>query len=427
MDIKPRTVAVFLLILGFVYLLVKAFTFYWIIIFMNIVLIFINSVFLFAYLDVKPSARQAARPLPSISVVVPNYNGERTLLRCIEAVKAMGYPGEKEIIVVDDGSKDSSLSILSEIKGIKVIAKEKNAGKAAALNTGIAKAKGELIVTIDSDTFPEKDCLEKMAPCFEGDVGAVTGFVRAYNAEGIIERIQAVEYLVSFGFFQAILSDIDAIYVTPGPMSVYRADVLRKIGGYDEKNITEDMEIALRMRKYGYRIVTCLGAHIYTEVPTTMKHLFRQRVRWYRGKFANTLQYREMLFNPKYGEFGMFTFPFSVIVEWCIVLFVFLFVAGNIESLFNYLNFSVSWLSASGNLAGLLPSAMYINPSFYFYVIGGIFYTIFVYISHGLAGDRLGLRKFPEMALFILVYGVFILSVFFVGFFKEINNSEARW
>jgi len=168
-----------------------------------------------------------------------------------EHVKNLNYPSKKEIIVVDDGSNDNSQNILKKIKGIKTILKKKNEGKAAALNDGITAAKGGYVVTIDSDTYPESDCLEKMVSHMEEGISAVTGFVRAHNTKGIVEKIQEVEYLIAFGFFQKVLSDINAILVTPGPMSLYRKSVLKKIGGFDEKNITEDMEIAFRIRKYG--------------------------------------------------------------------------------------------------------------------------------------------------------------------------------
>ncbi|MFH1391775.1 MAG: glycosyltransferase [Candidatus Diapherotrites archaeon] len=427
MNIKPRTVLIFPVMLVLVYFIVKIITFNWIIIFFNILLIFINSVFLFAYLEIKDKKKIAIKKWPSVTIVIPNYNGEACLAKCIEHVKNLSYPSKKEIIVVDDGSNDNSQKIMQKIKGIKIILKKNNEGKAAALNDGIAAAKGEYVVTIDSDTYPEPDCLEKMVSHMEEGVSAVTGFVRAHNTKGIVEKIQEVEYLIAFGFFQKVLSDINAILVTPGPMSLYRKSILKEIGGFDEKNITEDMEIAFRIRKYGGRIVTCIEAHIYTEVPTTLKQLFRQRVRWYRGKFFNTVKYSEMLFNPKFGEFGMFTFPFSVILEWVIVLFVFIFIAGNLENIGMYFGFIYSFLSVSTDVVALVPRLFALNSSFFFYLIGAAFYSFFLYYSHKLAGAKLSITKVPEITLFILIYSFFILVVFFVGFFKEINSSDYVW
>lgn len=406
MNLKPRTIMVFLLILGFV---------------------FINSVFLFAFFEVPDKKKPRMEKWPFVSIVIPNYNGEKTVPACIDAVKKMEYSGRKEIIVVDDGSKDSSAKILRAVKGIRLVAKPRNAGKGEALNTGIAAARGDAIVTIDSDTYPSKDSLVKMVPMLAGNVGAVTGFVRAANAKGLVEKIQEIEYLVAFGFFQTVLSDINAILVTPGPMSVYSAKAMKEIGGFDEKNITEDMEIAFRLREHGYRIVANTDTQIYTEVPATIVHLFRQRVRWYRGKFFNTVKYSKMLFNPKYGEFGMFTFPFSVIVEWCVVLFVFIFIAANIENVARFAGILVQSYSLGIDLSAIAPKLLLFDSSLIFYLIGACFYVFFLYLSHALAKNDIGLRKLPEMLVFIVVYGFFILAVFFYGFLKEINTSDYAW
>ncbi len=429
MQIKPRTVIVFLVMLGFVYALVKLVSFKALVLFFNVLLVFINSVFLFAFFEVPAQQKQKPQKWPFISIVVPNYNGEKTLRKCLDAVKAMRYSGRKEIIVVDDGSKDSSVKILRAISGIKLIAKKQNAGKGAALNAGIAACRGDAIVTIDSDTYPAPDSLEKMVPLLrlEDGIGAVTGFVRAANAKGIVEKIQQVEYLVAFGFFQSVLSDINAILVTPGPMSVYSAKAMGEIGGFDEANITEDMEIAFRLRSHGYKIVTNTDTKIYTEVPTTVTHLFRQRVRWYRGKFFNTVKYGNMLFNPKFGEFGMFTFPFSVIVEWCVVLFVFIFIAANIENAGRFAGLLAQSYSLGIDLSTVAPSLLLFDSSLVFYFIGACFYIFFLYLSHIIAKDDIGLGKLPELFVFIALYGFFILAVFFYGFLKEINASDYAW
>ncbi len=427
MNLRLRTAIVFALLLALVYFLVKIVSIYILIIFFNIVLLYINSVFLFAYLDLKGEKQTTMKKWPSVSIIIPNYNGESTLAKCIESVKALEYPSGKEIIVIDDGSRDGSRAILKKFSGIKHILKKKNMGKAAALNDGIRLARGEVIVTIDSDTFPEKDCLVKMIPCLNGGVAAVTGFVRAFNTKGFVEKLQEIEYLVAFGFFQKILSDINAILVTPGPMSAYKAGVLRDIGGFDEKNITEDMEIAFRLRQNGWRIAACIDAHMYTVVPDNMRSLFRQRTRWYRGKFVNTVKYGGMLFNPKFGEFGLFTFPFSVIVEWCVVMFVFVMVAANIEAVLNYFGALSLVLSAGVSPEYFIPAFFGLNSSFFFYLIGAAFYSVFIYYSHELAGVKLGLARLPEITLFIIVYSIFISAVFFFGFFKEINRSDYSW
>ena len=425
--IRPRTIIVFLALVTAIFFLVKVVSVYWVIVFFNVLLIYINSVFLFAYFEFRKKKKPRITKWPSVTILIPNYNGGNTIEKCVQSAKDLEYKGRKEIIVLDDGSVDSSQRLLKKIKGIKVILNKKNKGKAVVLNQGIALAKGEIIVNIDSDTFPAKDALMKMIPHFGKNVGAVTGLVRAANVTNFVSKIQEIEYLVAFGFFQSVLSEINGVFVTPGPMSAFNAKILRDIGGYDEKNITEDMEIALRLQKHRYKIVAVPEAHIYTDVPTSLRVLFTQRVRWYRGKFFNTRKYKEILFNPRYGEFGMFSFPFSVIVEALAILLLIVTIAANIENVFNYFGFFTSFLSISNDFFGVLPTIGGIHSSVYFYFITVLMYSVLVYISHKFVDENISIFKMPQIILFLFVYGLFISSVYFTSFFKEVNASEYKW
>ncbi|MCR4368317.1 MAG: glycosyltransferase family 2 protein [archaeon] len=428
MKIRPRTILALLVLLGAIYFLVKVISVYWLIIAFNILLIYINCVFLFAYLEFRKKKKQPLGKWPSVSVVIPNYNGAANLLQCIRSVKAMEYPVPKEIIVVDDGSTDASVKILKGIKGIRVIFKKKNEGKAKGLNDAIKMAKGEIIAAIDSDTFPEKDALLEMAKHFDSpDVGAVTGLVRTYKPKSFVEKIQEIEYLISFGFFQSVLADINGVMVTPGPMSLFRKKVLAEIGYFDETNITEDMEIAMRLQHNHYRIASAPQAIIYTVVPDNLSHWFRQRTRWYRGKFVNTRKYADMVLNPKYGEFGMFSFPFSLLADSLAILLIAITVAANIENIVNYFGFIFSWFSLGGGVLGAIPTGFSLHSSIYFYFFTIILYSFLVYVSHNFVNDRLSVWKLPEIIFYMFVYGFFISFVYFVSFFKEINSSDYVW
>ena len=427
MNIRPRTVLAFLALLAVIYFFVKIVSVFWLIIIFNIVLLYINNVFIFAYLEFKGKEKPVPVKWPFVSIVIPNYNGAKTIAQCVNSCIEMEYRGKKEIIVVDDGSTDSSKDELQKIKGIKIIFKKKNAGKAAALNDGIKIAKGEYVAAIDSDTFPTKIALVKMIPKFGDNVAAVTGLVRAYKPTTFIEKIQEVEYLISFGFFQTVLAEINGILVTPGPMSVFKRSVLLEIGGLDEKNITEDMEIALRLQKHRYKIAAAPEAVIYTDVPKKISHLIRQRTRWYRGKFVNTRKYFEMVLNPKYGEFGMFSFPFSLVADALAILMIFITIAANIEGVFQYLGFVVSWLALNAGISGLVPAAPVLHSSIYFYVFTIIMYSILVYLSHKFVNDNISIWKMPEIIFYLFVYGFFISFVYFISFFKEINSSDYIW
>ena len=145
----------------------------------------------------------APKKWPLVSVIIPSYNTRHTIFECIRACKAMDYPGQFEIVVVDDGSTDGSEEALSKTEGIRLLRNEKNRGKAAALNFAISQARGEIVACIDSDTYPKKDVLEKAVKHFYEDekVASVVVFVCVNNPRSLLQRIQEIEYWISFGFF----------------------------------------------------------------------------------------------------------------------------------------------------------------------------------------------------------------------------------
>ncbi|MEM4390385.1 MAG: glycosyltransferase [Candidatus Diapherotrites archaeon] len=430
MAIRLRTIVIFVFLIAFIYFVLRFFSVYWLLVLFNVILLFGNFVFLVTYFSMP---NKVSKPLPKdfpfVSIIVPNYNGSRTLVKCIESLKALRYSGKKEIIVVDDGSVDNSLQLLRKIKGIKVIAKKNNSGKAAALNTGLKVAKGEIVATIDSDTFPAPDALEKMVALFDSkDVGAVTGLVRVSNKNGFLQYLQEIEYLVAFAFFQSVFSELNSMFFTSGSISIYRKSVLVKVGGFDENNISEDMEIAMRLRYYNYRIVACIDAQIFTEVPDSFSKLFKQRLRWYRGKFFNSAKYSQMIFNPKFGDFGVFVFPFSIMVELLAILIFVVIFASNIDNLFNYFSFLFSWLGFGGSLFGVIPSLSGLHSSFFLYFLTLLFYSFVVYIAHKIVKNHdFSVSKVPHVFFFLFLYSFFISLVYLVSFFKEVNRSDYKW
>jgi cellulose synthase/poly-beta-1,6-N-acetylglucosamine synthase-like glycosyltransferase len=248
--------------------------------------------------------------LPVVSIVVPAYNEEKVIAKTLKNLLKLNYPKEKlDIIVVDDGSKDKTYEIAKKFVkyGIRVFTKP-NGGKASAVNYGIRKARGKLIATLDADSFPEKDCLLKLLPYLEDrDVMAVTSSITVKNPKNFWERLQYAEYL--FGIFLRNAFAIkNALYVTPGPMSIYKKTFFEKHGLFEEGNITEDNEMGLRIQKYNYRIENAIDAKVSTIAPSNFKSLFRQRVRWYRGFLDNSIRYRKLFNMFEYGFLALILF-----------------------------------------------------------------------------------------------------------------------
>ncbi|MEM0475665.1 MAG: glycosyltransferase family 2 protein, partial [Candidatus Norongarragalinales archaeon] len=287
----------------------------------NAFFLYVTLVFLLAFLENRERALRNPKPrrFPSLSIIIPAFNEEDCIAKTMRAASRLRYPKRLEIIVVDDGSSDETLRIAretaKEIKGkasVKVI-HQKNAGKAAALNTGLREAHGELVATVDADSLPHEDALLKMVGYFnDTKVAAVTASVKIHKPRSFVQLLQFVEY-VSMNYLRKASAFIQGISCTPGPLSVFRASVFEKIGGFDEGNVTEDTEIALRLQKHGFRIENALDAVVESEAPYSLAGLVRQRVRWYHGALLNAGKYSSLFFNKRVGAFGWFVYPTNFI------------------------------------------------------------------------------------------------------------------
>ncbi len=253
---------------------------------------------------------------PKVTVVVPCWNEETTVAGTVRSLLALDYPKDKlHIILVDDGSTDSTLSVLEQFKttpNIQVIAKE-NGGKHTAMNLAIENATTEFISCLDADSFVRADALKRMIPYFDDpEVMAVCPTIVIDKPRTLVERAQKSEYQLS-AYVKKMLGLVGGIHVTPGPFSVYRIAVFRNLGPYQKAHNTEDMEIAYRMQKHGYKIEQCHDAIVYTKGMPSAYRLYKQRIRWIYGFINNTIDYRHLIFKKKYGTFSLFTIPAGII------------------------------------------------------------------------------------------------------------------
>jgi len=262
---------------------------------------------------------------PKVSILVPAYNEERKIKFTIDSLKKVDYDN-MEIIIINDGSSDNTSKVVMEnIRGdsrFKFIDRKENKGKAGSLNDGIAHSTGEFIATMDADSIVEKKMFYKVLPYFENkNVGAVTVSVLVKNPKTFLHKIFELEYIIGLSLFLKAFSLFDAVYVTPGPFSIYRKSVLQEIKGFDPGNITEDLEIAYRIQKKKYKIENCLDAKVYTILPPTFKQICVQRKRWYGGGILTLKKHRSMLLNSKYGMFGYVIFINYMLIFLGLILF----------------------------------------------------------------------------------------------------------
>lgn len=268
--------------------------------------------------DKKPK-RKRLKELPMVSIVIPAFNEEKCIEESIRSIFILDYPKDKfELLVVNDGSTDNTGAIAKKVlkeytdKGFfaRYFEKENEGSKHAPANYALERAKGEYYVCLDADSLIiNKKMLKEMLVYFaEDDIAAVLPNMKVHNPTSFIEKIQYCEYLVNM-FYKKLMSLVDCVHVTPGPFSVYRTDILRKVGGYRAAHLVEDLELTYRLQRHNYKIVQLLDVSVYTKVPKTFGALHRQRIRWFNGSFRNSLDYKDMIFSKKYGDFGFMMLP----------------------------------------------------------------------------------------------------------------------
>ena len=139
---------------------------------------------------------------------------------------------------------------------------------------------------------------------------SVVPSIIVHSPSTIIQSFQQVEYQWGI-FLRKVLSYLGALYVTPGPFSIFRREIFNVIGTYTEGHKTEDLEFALRMQKNHYRIANAHSAYVHTVAPKTLKALYAQRLRWTYGFLKNAFDYRELFFKKEYGHLGLFVLPMA--------------------------------------------------------------------------------------------------------------------
>ncbi len=397
------------------------------------VFVFVGLAFLISYFESK--YKPLPNYFPSCTIVIPAYNSGKFLRKCLDHVLALKYPSKVPIWVCDDASQDDTGKILREyVKRypgrIRVVTNKTNLGKAASQNRMLAQVKTETVATIDSDTYPASDALMLMAPKFEDKkVGAVASLVTVHNPKNMLQRVQQIEYLTAFGFWHSALAGMDCLFVTPGPMSLYRMKAVRDVGGYDEENITEDMEIALHLQQKKWRIELNTDAVVETEVPHTLKTLYRQRLRWLRGKVVNGIKYHNMLFNSEYGTFGKIFYPLSFAVELISVI-----VSLRLVIFYAQLGFSLALQTigiAKVDASLLSNPALYtgvsVHSSTFLLIVMLAVWGYVLWTSLKIAKDDFKFRYLIPALIGLTFYSVFIALVYFSGIVHEFVKAPSHW
>lgn len=394
--------------------------------------LFFEVFLLITYLEVRDEMKKEDEKLlkgisyfPTTTIVVPCFNEEETVSATIESLLNLNYPKEKlSLILVNDGSTDSTLAMLNQYKNhpqIKILDKE-NGGKHTAVNLALKHATSELVGCLDADSFVTTEALNKIVPYFDDKtVMAVTPSIKVHEPKNILQYIQRTEYSWSI-FLRRMLSSMGALYVTPGPFSIFRTQVFRDLGGYKYGHMTEDMEIALRMQKNRYKIVNSHGAHVYTVTPSTLKGLIKQRARWTYGFINNGLDYKELFFNRKYGHIGMFILPIATFSIFSAIFMVSSVLWGWAEKISNtFTRFQAIGFNAELSFPPF--DWYFINTGVLSFIIAiAVSLTLFIlYLSLKLADGKFKLHKgiIYYLSLYTFMVPLWLLKALFDTVFKR--------
>ena len=252
---------------------------------------------------------QASGATPFVSLIIPAFNEEQCIHRSLAALRHLNYPAF-EVIVVNDGSTDFTFSLI-ERAFVKCIQLRRNQGKAAALNAGIARARGDIVVFSDSDSWLDPMALRYLVAGFaDASIGAVAGTVEIARPTSLLKRWQSIEYI--YGQFMVKVAQIGSgstVAICPGPVCAYRRDLLLAIGGFKGRTLTEDFDATLMIIRQGYRVVYAPRALAYTEAPSSWNELKSQRLRWCRGHLQVVRQHRGLLGTRQAGALSIYWLP----------------------------------------------------------------------------------------------------------------------
>ncbi|MBN1375972.1 MAG: glycosyltransferase [Dehalococcoidia bacterium] len=262
----------------------------------------------------KEMARPPNSYKPRVSIIVPAYNEEKVVARTIETLVEADYP-DKEIIIVDDGSQDSTYEVASRFagKGLKVVHRP-NGGKFAALNTGIAVSTGEIIVTVDADSLIGRAAIAEIVKGFENpEVAGVAGNLKVFNRGKLLTNLQALEYITQIQVVRRAFENFGSLTVASGAFSAFRKTAIEEAGYYDPDYLLEDFDITIKLLKSHQILHGNNEAVCYTEAPETLRDIYKQRLSWFRGDFQNFWKHRDTFFNPRFGIMHKLTFPYMLI------------------------------------------------------------------------------------------------------------------
>lgn len=252
--------------------------------------------------------------LPAVSVLVPAYNEAVGIEQSVRSLVASDYP-KLEVVVIDDGSTDGTAEIVEGLGLANVtVIRQTNAGKAAALTTGIGHARYDVLVMVDGDTVFQQDTIRWLVqPLSDPRVGAVSGNTKVGNRRGLLGKWQHLEYVVGFNLDRRMYDLLRCMPTVPGAIGAFRRAALHAVGGVSSDTLAEDTDVTMAVSRLGWRIVYEERAIAWTEAPATLTALWRQRYRWCYGTMQAAWKHRGSVRDSGDGRWmGLIGLPYLI-------------------------------------------------------------------------------------------------------------------
>ena len=375
---------------------------------------FMNAFLLVSLALDKRPAHTRLDQYPGLTILVAAYNEEATIVGTIESIARQHYPGPLEVIVVNDGSRDSTAALvqqeLPKYPWLKLLDLKKNAGKANALNVALDSVSYKLVATVDADSWLFHDALTNIVERYFQDpknTRAVAGAVMVRNSRASwMTRAQEWDYFQGISAIKRVQSLYQGTMVAQGAFSVYDTATLKKVGGWPDC-VGEDIVLSWSILKQGYRIGHCEDALLFTNAPTTLKQFASQRKRWSRGMIEAFKKHPGILLNPSLSTTFVYWNLFFPFLD---LIFTLVFVPGVVLALFGYF-----WIVGPITLV-LIPMAMAMN--YFMYRIGCKMFR-----ENGLK------VRFNPSGFFIytLFYSLIMQPVSLMGYVAELLNLRKTW
>ena len=373
---------------------------------------FLNAHILTSVLLDAPPPLPKDQPLPPVSLLIAAYNEADNIAETFRGIRGQDYPSEIEIVVVDDGSTDSTREILASLghPHLKVVEAD-HGGKANALNEGLKHVSNDIVVCIDADTYLHPQAIRRIVTRLLADpphTAAVAGCVLAKNSrDSFMAKLQEWDYFTGIASAKRQQSLYQGTLVAQGAFSAFRTELIRRIQGWPPV-IGEDIVLTWALLKEGWRIGFEPTAVGFTKVPTTFKGFFRQRKRWARGMIEGL---------KKYGIAVLRTSPMPG------------FFIG-VDFIIPFLDFAYTFAFLPGIVLALTGRYYIVGPTTLLVLPIALLIVVLLFFKQKRVFETLGLkvrRNFLGFFFYMLIYQAIMSPICVVGYLQEVGGMAKRW